>query len=111
MHTKGEADVYRLSACYGEPIDRDEFDRHYTGIHVPLALKLPGLVDFTTGKCEALDPSQRLPFYMVASLTFETAADLQAALSSPEMTAAVEDVPKFATGGLTLYTTEEISRS
>ncbi|HJT93367.1 MAG TPA: EthD family reductase, partial [Mycobacterium sp.] len=46
----------------------------------------------------------------VASLTFNTAEDMKAALKSPEMAAAGQDVANFATGGVTMYSTEEIER-
>lgn len=48
---------------------------------------------------------------MVASLLFDTADDLKAALKSPEMAAASTDVANFATGGVTLYSTEEVNRT
>ena len=102
--------MFRISACYGEPTDTNAFDVYYTKTHVPLALKLPGLKEFTTGKCQSLTPGEPPAYYMIASLTFDSSEALLEALNSPEMAAAVADVPNFATGGLSLYTTEEISR-
>jgi uncharacterized protein (TIGR02118 family) len=102
--------MYRVSVCYGQPTDPAAFDEYYTAVHVPLALKTPGLVSFTTGKCQSLMPGQNAPYYMVASLTFASAEDLKAALRSTEMAAASADVANFATGGVTLYSTEELVR-
>ena len=99
--------MFRVSVCYGHPADPDAFDDYYTSTHVPLALKIPGLSGFTTGKCRSLMPGQAAPYYMVASLMFDTAEDLKTALKSPEMAAASSDVANFATGGATLYSTEE----
>jgi ABC transport system ATP-binding/permease protein len=45
---------------------------------------------------------------MAASLSFANLNDLKAALRSPEMAAASADVANFATGGVTLYSTEEV---
>ena|ERR1700757_5019703 len=102
--------MFRVSVCYGQPDDPDAFDDYYAGIHTPLALKIPGLSGLTTGKCRSLMPGQEAPYYMVASLMFDTAEDLKTALRSPEMAAASADVANFATGGVTLYSTEEIVR-
>ncbi|WP_237082921.1 EthD domain-containing protein [Mycobacteroides abscessus] len=44
---------------------------------------------------------------MIASLTFQTAAALDAALTSAELAAASADTANFADGGITLYRTEE----
>ncbi len=102
--------MFRVSVCYGQPTDPAAFDQYYTSTHTPLALQVPGLAGFTTGKCRSLMPSQDAPYYMVASLMFKTAEDLKAGLKSPEMAAASADVKNFATGGVTLYSTEEIDQ-
>lgn len=102
--------MFRVSVCYHQPVDPAAFDAHYTDVHVPIALKVPGLVSLSTGKCRSLMPGQPAPYYMVASLTFNTAEDMKAALKSPEMAAAGQDVANFATGGVTMYSTEEIER-
>ncbi|RIT55089.1 EthD family reductase [Mycobacteroides abscessus] len=99
--------MHRISICYSQPADPAAFDRYYNDIHAPLALAIPGLAGFTTGKCRSLAPGQTTPYYMVASLSFETAADLESALTSAEMAAAAADTANFADGGMTLYSTEE----
>lgn len=102
--------MFRLSVCYGQPTDPEAFDDYYGQTHVPLTLKIPGLTGFTTGKPRSLKPGQDAPYYMVATLSFDSAEALKAALKSPEMASAGADVANFATGGVTLYSTEEINR-
>jgi len=68
-------------------------------------LKTPGLVSFTTEKCQSLGRGEP-PYYMVARLAFETAETMKTALTSPEMAAASPTRPNFATGGATLYSAE-----
>ncbi|RIR97654.1 EthD family reductase [Mycobacteroides abscessus] len=99
--------MHRISICYGQPADPAAFDLYYNHIHAPLALKIPGLIGFTIGKCTSLAPGQATPYYMIASLTFQTAAALDAALTSAELAAASADTANFADGGITLYRTEE----
>ncbi|HJT93475.1 MAG TPA: EthD family reductase, partial [Mycobacterium sp.] len=43
--------MFRVSVCYHQPVDPAAFDAHYTDVHVPIALKVPGLVSLSTGKC------------------------------------------------------------
>lgn len=102
--------MFRVSVCYGEPTDPGAFDEYYSSTHVPLTLKIPGLTGFTTGKCRSLMPDRDAPYYMVASLMFGSLEDLVGALKSPEMAAASADVANFATGEVSLYSTEEIDR-
>jgi uncharacterized protein (TIGR02118 family) len=102
--------MYRISVCYGQPQDPQAFDAHYDQTHTPLTLKIPGLAGFTTGKPRSLMPGRDAPYYMIASLMFNTADDMKIALKSPEMASANADLHNFATGGVTVYSTEEISR-
>lgn len=102
--------MFRISVCYSQPSDPAAFDDYYTNTHTPLALKIPGLAGFTTGKCRSLMPDRDAPHYMAASLNFDTAEDLKTALKSPEMAAASADTANFADGGVTLYRSEEIVR-
>lgn len=98
--------MYYITVGYGQPKDPAAFDDYYAETHTPLALKIPKLAKFTTGKCVSLSKNDA-PYYMVANLYFETAADLKEALSSPEMQTAGADVANFASGGAVLYWQEE----
>ncbi|MCV7320716.1 EthD family reductase [Mycolicibacterium confluentis] len=99
--------MFRISVCYGHPVDPAAFDAHYTQTHIPLTLQIPGLAGFTTGRPRSLVPNQDAPYHLVASLSFSSAHELKAALKSPEMAAASADVANFATGGVTLFSTDE----
>lgn len=98
--------MFRISVCYGQPVDPAAFDEHHNSTHIPLTLKVPGLVRFTTGKPRSLGRTGP-PHYLVADLWFETAESLNAARKSAEMHAASADVANFATGGVTLYSQQE----
>ncbi|MHA4854838.1 EthD family reductase [Rhodococcus sp. MSC1_016] len=98
----------KVVVCYGHPDDPDAFDGYYRDTHMPLARAIPGLVDFTWGKCSALE-GDKPPYYGVASLFFPDAETLHQALTSAEMASAAQDVPNFASGGVTMYTQEEQS--
>jgi uncharacterized protein (TIGR02118 family) len=98
--------MIRLTVLYGQPQDPAAFDRHYQQTHAALALKIPGHKGFVTNKPAALNPQEASPYYLIADLYFENMAALQAALSSPEMQTAVNDLQNFATGGVTVLSGE-----
>lgn len=97
----------RVMVCYGQPDDPAAFDKHYESVHIPLASKIPGLLDYTWGKCSGMGGDA--PYYGVAQLEFESPEAMAAGLRSPEMDAAGADVPNFASGGATLFVAEQTS--
>lgn len=99
--------MYRLTVLYGHPTDPAEFDRYYYDVHVPIAKRMKGLLGWTIGKCESATAAERPLYYMIVGLYAASRADLEAILASPEGQAAIADVPKFATGGVTFLFNEE----
>lgn len=100
--------TYHVAVLYGKPTDPDAFDEYYRTTHVPLALAVPHLSEFTWGKCRSLDGSEP-PYYLIANLYFPTEEALQQGLGSAEMQAAGADVANFATGGVSMFVAEEQS--
>ena len=102
--------VHRLVVSYGQPDDPAAFDAYYRDTHVPLATEMPGLVRYTIGSPQAMDPSQSVP-YLVAELDFESAEAMGAGMSSAAGAAAGADVGTFATGGATMssFDVEDVS--
>lgn len=101
--------MIRLTVLYGHPEDPVAFDRYYRDIHIPIARKMKGLMGWTIGKCEAAESGEPSPYYLIVGLYAESRAAMEAILESPEGKATVNDVPNFATGGVTfLYNEEEV---
>lgn len=94
--------MFQLTVLYGHPQDPQAFDSYYAQTHAPLAQKIPGLKGFTTTKPSALSPQEQSPYYLIASLYFDSPQAMQAAFQSPEGHAAAGDVQNFATGGVTM---------
>lgn len=94
--------MHVLTAAYGHPSDPAAFDDHYASTHAPLASRVPGVREFTARRCASLDDGPP-PYYLIAQLGFDSAADLQAGLASPEGQAAAADLTNFADGGATLF--------
>lgn len=93
----------KVIAMYKRPVDPAAFDRYYFATHVPIAKKIPGLrhYEVTSGPVTTLEgPS---PYHLIALLSFDSLAAIQAALGTPEGQATAADLGNFATGGVDLY--------
>lgn len=99
----------RLTVLYGHPTDPAAFDRYYHEVHIPIAKTMKGFTGWTIGKCEAIVPGEKPPYYMIVGLYAESRAAIEAILETPEGKATVADVQNFATGGATfLYDDEQV---
>ncbi len=99
----------QLLALYHQPADPAAFDRYYFQTHVPLAKKIPGLRSYVVNNGPLTVIAGSSAAYLIAELSFDTMADLQAALASDEGKAAASDLSKFAQAGVTLMVFETMS--
>jgi uncharacterized protein (TIGR02118 family) len=102
--------VAELVVMYKTPKDTAAFDKHYFEKHVPIAKKIPGLRKFRTSQGPVVTPMGPSAFHLIAMLTFDSVAAIQAGFASPEGKAAAADVQAFATGGadMILYDTRDV---
>jgi uncharacterized protein (TIGR02118 family) len=100
----------QVVVMYKTPKDAAAFDKHYSEIHIPLAKKIPGLKKYEVSKGTVGTPAGPSGFHLIAVLTFDSMAALQAGFGSAEGKAAGADVAKFATGGadMLLFDTKEV---
>lgn len=92
----------KLVALYKTPKDTAAFDQYYFATHVPLAKKIPGLKKYDVSDGGAYGPEGASPYHLVATLYFDTLADIRSALGSPEGQATAGDLGNFADGGVEL---------
>jgi uncharacterized protein (TIGR02118 family) len=93
----------KVIALYKTPADPAAFDRYYRDVHVPIAKKVPGLRRYEVSRGIIGMLGGRAPYHLIALLTFDSAADVQTALTSPEGQATAADIGNFATGGVEVY--------
>jgi uncharacterized protein (TIGR02118 family) len=95
---------------YKTPKDPAAFDRYYAETHIGIAKKLPGLRKYEVSQGPVGTPAGPSGAHLIAVLTFDDMAAVQAALASPEGQAAAGDVAKFASGGadIMFYDTKEV---
>ena len=92
-----------LVVLYKTPKDAAAFDKYYFENHIPLAKKIPGLRKYIVSKGAVATPAGPSPLHLIATLTFDNMAAIQAAFASPEGKATAADVPKFASGGVEMH--------
>ena len=100
----------KVLALYKKPTDAAAFDAHYYSTHVPLAKTLPGLRGYEVSTGPIGTPAGEAPLHLVAILSFDSLAAIQAALGSPEGAATAGDLGNFAQAGvdLLMFDTKEI---
>ena len=98
--------MVKLVVLYGRPEDPDAFERYYADTHTGLAKALPGLRRFEAARGIATPDGSDPAYQRIAELTFDDMDALQAGRASGEGQAAVNDIPNFATGGVTIFIAE-----
>ena len=100
----------KLMALYKTPADTAAFDSYYFSKHVPLAKKIPGLKRYEINAAPIASPTGSAPYYLVATLEFDSMSALQKGLGSLEGAAAAGDLANFAHAGvdMLMFDTKEV---
>jgi uncharacterized protein (TIGR02118 family) len=85
----------RFLVLWGQPEDPISFERHYRDVHIPLALKIPGLRRYTLSR-KIVPIRGENPYYLVAELDFDDLDSLRAGFASPEGQGTAHDVATLA---------------
>jgi uncharacterized protein (TIGR02118 family) len=94
--------MMKVTVLYGIPTSPEAFEKYYKGTHLPLAAKMKGVARIEFTKFVSGPDGAKPAFYRMAELYFTTQAQMEQSLKSPEGQATVADIPKFATGGVTM---------
>lgn len=100
----------QLTVIYKTPRDPAAFDKYYAESHIPVAKKIPGLRKYQVSHGPVVSPAGPSGVHLIATLTFDSMAAIQAVFASPEGQAVAADVGKFATGGVDMmfFDTKEV---
>jgi uncharacterized protein (TIGR02118 family) len=96
----------QLLMMYNQPADPEAFDTYYYGTRVPIFAKTPGVrnVTFSCSPIKGLVGNPTT--YLMAEVTFDSMAALEAGLASEAAQAAIEDLPNFAAAGVAIMAFE-----
>lgn len=100
-----------LVVLYKTPKDPAAFDAYYFSKHAPLAKRtIPKLRKYEVSTGAVASPAGASGVHLVATLHFDSFADIQAAFASPEGQVAAADLANFADGGadLLFFDTKEV---
>jgi uncharacterized protein (TIGR02118 family) len=92
----------RLIALYNVPDDPTAFDTHYRDVHAPIVARYPNIRDVRLTKPVGV-AGRESPYHLMAEMSFDSVADLEAALMSEAGAASARDLRTFAGAGVTLF--------
>src|SRR5437867_1244450 len=94
--------MVKLIALYRTPSDVEQFDKHYTDIHIPLIRKTPGLRKIELTRITGA-PIGESKYHLMAEMYYDSLEAMNAANASPEGKAAARDLMSFAASVVVLF--------
>lgn len=92
----------RLIVLYKAPEDTEAFDAHYRDVHMPIVSRYPHLRDVRLSQLAGVG-GRESAYYLMAEMVFDSAADLDEAMSSEPGAASAKDLRNFAGAGVTMF--------
>jgi uncharacterized protein (TIGR02118 family) len=96
----------RFIALFSQPEDTEAFDAHYRDVHTPIVRRYPKLRDLRLTRTDGVG-GRPSPYYLMAEATFDSRADLDAALASEAGIESGRDLRNFAGAGVTLLVVDD----
>ncbi|HVE26951.1 MAG TPA: EthD family reductase [Sporichthya sp.] len=93
----------KINVQYGRPTDPEAFEKYYAETHLPLASKMTGFSRIELCKVVGTPDGQPSDIYRTAEIWWDSPADMEKTMSSPEGQATVADIANFATGGANVF--------
>lgn len=97
--------MVKLVALYRHPSDTTSFDRHYSEVHTPLVVQMPGLRRLEIARVVG-SPAGDSEYHMMTEMYFDSLDDLKRAMGSAEGRAAGRDLMGFAGQLVTMHIAE-----
>lgn len=98
--------MVKFIAFYKTPQDKEAFEKHYFGVHMPLCQALPGLQKAEVSRLSAAAPGGEAPYYLMTELYFNSMDEMNAAWATPEGKAVFKDTRNIEPGLLTAAVAE-----
>jgi uncharacterized protein (TIGR02118 family) len=100
--------MFKMIALYKQPKDKEQFDAHYYGTHVPLTEKIPGLRKITVTKITGTPMGTESEYYLLCEMYYDSREAFQEAMKTKEAKASAKDVMSFAGDLVTFMVGEEV---
>src|SRR6201982_261860 len=92
----------KVVVTYKTPTDPAPFVKYYPETHIPLSKKMPGLRKYEVSRGAVASPAGASGIHLIAMLSFDDIAAVQAAFRAQNDRAAAGDLKNCATGGAVL---------
>lgn len=96
----------RLIALFSPPDDPAAFDAHYREVHAPIVRRYPNLRDLRLTTPQGVG-GRPAAFHLLAEMSFDSRADLDAALASDAGRESGRDLRNFAGAGVSLFIADD----
>ena len=98
----------RLIALFNPPDDPTAFDAHYRDVHAPIVRRYPNLRGLRLTRPDGVG-GRPAPFHLLAEMSFDSRADLDAAVASDAGRESGRDLRNFAQGGVSLFIADDVA--
>lgn len=88
--------MMKLTVLYTPPDKVEDFEAHYTSVHMPLVDQMPGLVRAETSVVVGMPDGSPAPYYRMAELYFENGDAMGAAFGSDAGKQTARDAQELA---------------
>lgn len=88
--------MMKLTVLYSPPAQVEEFDAHYTSVHLPLAVQLPDLLRAETSVVVATPDGSAAPYHRIAELYWADADTMNSSLGSEKGRETAKDAMELA---------------
>jgi uncharacterized protein (TIGR02118 family) len=96
----------KLTVVYTKPDNADEWDKHYTDVHMPMVDRWPGVERVEVARVSGGPGGSPAPFHLITEIYFADEAALNAALGSDAGREAGKDFMSMAPAGSTMAVSE-----
>jgi uncharacterized protein (TIGR02118 family) len=96
----------RLIVLYNQPADPAAFDSHYRNVHTQIVRGYPNLRGLRLTRTDGV-AGRPSDYYLMAEMSFDSRADLDAALASDAGRESGRDLRNFAGAGVTLLIADD----
>jgi uncharacterized protein (TIGR02118 family) len=88
--------MMKLTVLYTPPTHVEDFEAHYTSVHMPLVEKMPGLVRAETSVVVGMPDGSPAPYYRMAELYFDSGDAMGEAFASDAGKQTAKDAQELA---------------
>ena len=88
--------MMKLTVLYSPPAQAEEFDAHYTSVHLPLAAQLPDLLRAETSVVVATPDGSAPPYHRIAELYWADGDTMSSSLGSEKGRETAKDAMELA---------------